>query len=303
MKKTHAVLIGICFALGAAVPAVSGGARALMGIGAALAGLGRALRSLSLSGGAGNALAWALLASLGLTPLLGLLPARRARTAADWLWPLAAVYALFMLYMLVNPHLLRNVVYPDWAAPESGLLAVMLLCPLAGLIVTAVFLNAARAEADGALLFRRLGLLLTAAQLLAAEAGGEWMGALPALSGADLAYGILEALGALVGLALLVALCEAGKALLGGLSRGWLNDENGPLADNLARWARRMLAGDLIVMLAGCFLTLAFGARLTNVDMRVSLELGDLVISLCALLLARFVRAGIRVRTENDQFI
>ena len=57
------------------------------------------------------------------------------------------------------------------------------------------------------------------------------------------------------------------------------------------------------VMLARCFLALALSARMSAVNMTVNLDLGDLVISLSALLLARFVREGIRVRAENDRFI
>ena len=85
--------------------------------------------------------------------------------------------------------------------------------------------------------------------------------------------------------------------------RSWLNDENAPLADRLALWARRMLAGDIAVMLVRCFGTLALGAHLTNMNMTVDFSIADLVISLSALLLSRFVRAGICVRAENDLYI
>ena len=95
MKKTHAILSGLFFALGAALAVLMGGAHLLTGFGKGLNALGQGLRRLSFSGGAGNALAWALLVLLGLTPLLGLLPARRARGKEDILWFAAAAYALF----------------------------------------------------------------------------------------------------------------------------------------------------------------------------------------------------------------
>ena len=303
MKKTHAILIAASFALGAALAAFTGGARALVCLGGALNALGQALRRLSLAGGAGDALAWALLILLGLTPLLGLLPAKRVRTGADWLWAAAAAYALFMLYMLVNPHLLRNVVYPEWAAPEPELLAVTLFAPLAALILAALVLRLARPDEKGSMLFRRLSLLLAVEQALAAFFAGLRVPALFAAEGADLAYGVADALGAFVELGLLVMVCESAMALLSGLERGWLRDENAHLADTMALWARRMLAGGIIVTLTRCFLALLLGARLTNMDMSVNISFGDLIISLCALLLSRFIREGIRVRAENDQFI
>ncbi len=303
IKKTHAILIAASFALGAVLALLTGGAQALACLGGLLNKIGWALRSLSLSGGAGDALAWALLILLGLTPLLGLLPVKRARTGADWLWPAAAAYALFMLYMLVNPHLLRNVVYPDWTAPEPELLAVTLFAPLAALILAALVLRLSRADERSALLFGRLRLLLTLTQLGAAFAAGTRLPGLFHLTGADLACGIIDALGAFAELGLFVMVCGAATALLSGLERGWLRDENARLADEMALWARRMLAGGLIVMLTRCFLTLALGAHLTNMNITVNLSLGDLIISLCALLLARFVREGVRVRAENDQFI
>ena len=303
MKTRRAALIGLFFALGAALAAVTGGGQAPMWLGPVLMELGQALRNLSLSGGAGNALAWTLLIALGLLPLMGLLPLKRARAASDWLWFAAAAYAVFMLYMLVNPHMLRNIVYPDWAQPEPALLAATLLGPLAALILAALFLRLARGDAQGPLLFARLRLLLTVEQALAAFAGGWRIPALFSLAGADLAYGVVDAAGTLIELLLLILVCEAGKALLKSLGRGWLNDENAPLADRLALWAQRMLLGGIAVMLTRCFLTLALGAQLTNVNMTVNFSFGDLIIALSALLLARFVREGVRVRRENDQFI
>ena len=145
--------------------------------------------------------------------------------------------------------------------------------------------------------------LLTLEQLVAAFAAGLRVPPLFSMTDFDLAYGVVDALGKLAEIGLFVMVCEAGKALLLGLSRGWLNDENAALADRLALWARRMLVGDIVVMLVRCFLTLLLGARLTDMNMTVNLSIVDLVISLSALLLSRFVREGIRVRAENDRFI
>lgn len=64
---------------------------------------GQWLRSLSLSGGGGNAAAWTIVLALALLPALGLLC--RPRCKWDWLLPLAAAEIFAGLYLLVNPAL------------------------------------------------------------------------------------------------------------------------------------------------------------------------------------------------------
>lgn len=66
--------------------------------------MGQWLRALSLSGGAGNAGAWAIVLLLAALPMLGFL--RRRRCKWDWLLPLASAQILAGLYFLVNPTLL-----------------------------------------------------------------------------------------------------------------------------------------------------------------------------------------------------
>ena len=68
---------------------------------------GEWLRELSLSGAAGNILAWAIVLALAALPALGLL--WRPRCRWDWLLPLAAAETFAGLYLLVNPSLVSNV--------------------------------------------------------------------------------------------------------------------------------------------------------------------------------------------------
>ena len=68
---------------------------------------GEWLRELSLSGAAGNILAWAIVLALSALPALGLL--WRPRCQWDWLLPLAAAETFAGLYLLVNPSLVSNV--------------------------------------------------------------------------------------------------------------------------------------------------------------------------------------------------
>ena len=305
MNWKRCILPTACFALGAGLAWAGRGSEALEAAGAGLAALGRGLRRLSLSGGGGNALAWALLLALGLLPLLGLLPAKRRKSGADWLWPAAAVYALAMLYALVNPHLLRGWLYPAWAWDEGveSLCALILFGPLAALIIAALTLRLARADASGGVLLRRLGAFLAAAQCLAAFASGARLPGIWRLTGGDLVLGIIDAAAGLAEFGALMAALGAGHDLTAGLAQGWLRDENGPLADCLAVWARRMLAVDVAAMLVRRFAVLLLGARLTNLNMSVAVSLDGILIALSALALARFVREGVRVRRENDEFI
>ena len=62
---------------------------------------GEWLRELSLSGAAGNILAWVIVLALAALPALGLL--WRPRCQWDWLLPLAAAETFAGLYLLVKP--------------------------------------------------------------------------------------------------------------------------------------------------------------------------------------------------------
>ena len=298
MRRRYDVLTALAAGVGVAAGFWGGGSETAAG--KALEGLGGAIRALSLSGGAGNALAWAIFIVLGALPLLGLLPAGRKRTGADALWLLSGVYAWFMLYMLVNPHLMRGWLCPAWA--EDGEIgALLLLGGFLTLLLAAFFLRIARGEEKR--LFDRLHALLVIFECLAAFAWGASLPDVLRSEGADLAYAVIERLCAMALAGFFVMLCRSARALAGGLKAGWLRDENAALADRLAAWARRMLTAELIAMAVENGAALALGARLTNISVDVSVPLGSLLISLAGLLLARFVSEGIRVRSENDGFI
>lgn len=68
--------------------------------------IGEWLRELSLSGGTGNAAAWAAVLALTAFPSLGLL--WRPRCGWDWLLPLAAAEIFAGLYLLVNPTMIST---------------------------------------------------------------------------------------------------------------------------------------------------------------------------------------------------
>ena len=111
MKKKDGALLGAAAALGLLAGVLSGG-ETLKGLGEALMALGTGLRGLSLTGGWRGALSWVIYVVLGLVPLAGLMPVRRRHTAADALWFVSSAYAFFMLYALVNPFILKDVIAP-----------------------------------------------------------------------------------------------------------------------------------------------------------------------------------------------
>lgn len=298
MKKPRIFLLVLLFLLGAALAFVGGSTLGLDSVGTALGKLGQGLRSLSLSGGAGNALAWALLL------LLGLLPLGRKHGAADLLWLCASLYALCMLYWLVNPHLLRGWLYPGWAdTPQNGVTEGILLSPLASLLFGAVLLRLSSKDAPSAQMFRRFDLLLFLAECAAVFGAGAHFPPLRFLWGAHLLFGVVDALCLLAQTLCLILTLRDGRGLLSGLAQGWLRDENAAHAQSLAVSARRMLAVDVATSLVRCFVTLALGVKLSNIDMRMSLSLSGAILALAMLVLVRVVQAGIQARSENDQFI
>ena len=80
--------------------------------------LGEQLRALSLSGGQGNAAAWAAVLALTVLPALGLL--WRPWCKWDWLLPLASAEIFAGLYLLVNPAL----VSAEYPAGEAVAIAL-----------------------------------------------------------------------------------------------------------------------------------------------------------------------------------
>lgn len=315
MKKKDGAMLGVAAALGLLAGVLSGG-EALNGLGKAVMALGDGLRSLSLTGGWRGALSWAIYVVLGLAPLCGLMPIHRRHTASDALWIVSSAYAFFMLYALVNPFILKDVIAPAWAwEGGSALLALSLASPLAMLLLAAFCLRVTGEDDREAVLLRRVRRLLTLIEMLdvflvaAALPGGLiaavqpenalWQETKYALSG----YGLIAALCALARLAFALGLCESGKRLTEALGRGWLHDDNEAAARRVAVWARGLLAAGLLTGAVENAAQIFMGARLNELRFSITVPAAELIAALAAVLLARFVQAGVRVRRENDSFI
>ena len=315
MKKKDGALLGVAAALGLLTGVLSGG-ETLKGLGEALMALGTGLRGLSLAGGWRGALSWAIYALLGLAPLAGLMPVRRRHTAADALWFVSSAYAFFMLYALVNPFILKDVIAPAWAwEGGNALLALSLASPLVMLLLAGFCLRVTGETEREAVLLRRVKRLLTLIEavdvfLVAAALPSEliavvqsenavWQETRYTLNG----YGLIAALCALARLVFALGLCESGKRLNETLGRGWLHDDNEAAARRVAVWARGLLAAVLLTGAVENAAQIFMGARLNELRFSITVPAAELTMALAAVLLARFVQAGVRVRRENDSFI
>lgn len=109
--------------------------------------------------------------------------------------------------------------------------------------------------------------------------------------------------GALLGAAAALGLCESGKRLTETLGYGWLHDDNEAAARRVAVWARGLLAAGLITGAIENAAQIFMGARLNELRFSITVPAAELTMALAAVLLARFVQAGVRVRRENDSFI
>lgn len=136
-RKYLSVWIGLSCGLLAALFSASGN-RSLVSIFLApWTGLGAWLRSLSQSGSAGNAAAWALCIFLSLLPAAALLPSRKRRKQRSDLLILPVCASAFVcLYLLVNPTLLAPAALREEmkalfsAAPAIAFLSILLAAVL-----------------------------------------------------------------------------------------------------------------------------------------------------------------------------
>ena len=244
------------------------------------------------------------------------MPVRRRHTAADALWFVSSAYAFFMLYALVNPFILKDVIAPAWAwEGGNALLALSLASPLVMLLLAGFCLRVTGETERETVLLRRVKRLLTLIEavdvfLIAAALPGEliavvqsenavWQETRYTLNG----YGLIAALCALARLVFALGLCESGKRLNETLGRGWLHDDNEAAARRVAVWARGLLAAVLLTGAVENAAQIFMGARLNELRFSITVPAAELTMALAAVLLARFVQAGVRVRRENDSFI
>lgn len=279
--------------------------------------LGRGLRALSLSGGAGNVCALALYGLFCLLPaalLLGIALKRRFQPEDTLLGAMAALL-FFQMYYMINPSLLPGVLGPVSGTMGGILLGGVFYSLLAAWLLLR-FLRACLA-ADGEQLARccRAVLGVTAAALVLAAFGlgpARLKTGLAGLAAANSGSGGLGLSRAVLVLGWIkdAAVClldlwvlSAAAALLGSWSASPYRQETVQAADRLSRRGAATLSAAVLLGLGFQLLQLLLIRDLRSVSMDVEIPVFSVALVLAALLLARLLREGKRLKDDNDLFV
>lgn len=295
----EAIYAALC-AIAGALLTTAAGANAVLGPMQLFPFLGLILRELSLSGAGGNFAAWAIYAVLCALPLAGLLPVKRKRGAADILFAGASVYSLWMWRMLANPGRMM----PNYISGMEEIFGLMAGGVLVGLIVGGMVLRLA-AERETRQMVRIAEKTVT---VFAAVAGyGLGMGCTSLIMGtqspADMGWGIFQGVCALAQTAALVWTLGGTSDLLNSVQWGWFDEVNASLADALAARSKRLLIVTVFASLLSNAAALALAGSVTNSSVSLNVPVMELIAALCCMLLARFIREGVRIKAENDEFV
>ena len=305
-------LAALCLALALALRPDGGLLAGLLAF--PFAPLGGLLRWMSLSGGAGNALAVALYVLAGLVPagyLCLRLIHRRAR-AEDALLAVLSGLAFLLLYWGVNPGLMPlsmgavGLAFGGsvfWSA-AAGYLVLRLLrgCMAAderSLRRYARTLGWALAAlcVFGAAGMAPMALLGDVRRVLAGNAGSEY------LLGPTWAVLALRCAVSAAGYGLDLLAVLAGLDLLDAWEAGPWSQEAADAAAKLSRRCVRALAFTAVAGTALALVQLLCAGRLHAAAVRVNVPLVSMGLVLMALLLARYIRAGKALKDDNDLFI
>ena len=274
--------------------------------------IAKGLRALSLSGAAGNALAWVLYVLLCALPLIPFRLLRRKAAKSDLLLLVLIPVLAIVLYRLINPTGLMtatDALLPMYRAQYGGTVYVVLLGWLI-LRITESFRNA-----DEAALYRALGIFLKLLGVLfVVSAFGSSPSAL---------LGELEALRAAnqnSGSLLLTELFLAPQCLVDALP-ALLNtvtvfmalklldaftadsDDLTTCAARLARWCGITLSVTTAASVVFHLLQMLCLPKLRTMDVSLSFPIGSLAFLGVCLIAARIITENKQLRDDNELFI
>lgn len=265
--------------------------------------IARLLRAMSLSGGAGNVLAWALYLLCSLWPLgwMALRVRRHRAEAEDGLLPLLAGLLLAALYLMINPGRLP-ILFGPAAVQGKPLLGAAVWAVLCCYGTLRLLRAATRREAEGlAGWMPGLRWVLTAAMLIvgcglhipdwwrAVEANGSYTPlSLTAVLIPDLCT-----------MMTLRALCD----LLEALGGGWYAARTLEAAGRLTRVCGRSIAVTAVTQLCVTLTQVLCVSVLRQAEVRLSLPLLQLGFLLVTLLFSRQLARGRKLQQDNDLFI
>ncbi|MCI8376103.1 MAG: hypothetical protein HFI29_11815 [Lachnospiraceae bacterium] len=288
-------------------------------------GISTALRTLSLSGSAGNVLAFLLYTLISLLPLFlpGLWLWRRKRRlwGADLLLPLLSAYTFYLLYVFINPALFYARM-PKGLKGEAGL--PCLKAVYAGLwlsmLLSWLVLTWIRVLSDEEILDRKeflyrgmRGLLTASIAILGAallySTGRELMGRLGELavnSGkteTDLAFALLRTACAFLPSCIFLGILWQMKRLLKAMEAEPFGEEELREARRLARVSRTGVMMSVLTALTWNGALFFFAGSLSYVDYRWEISFFPLLAAFGSLILARYLREAGELRRENEMII
>ena len=272
--------------------------------------LGEWLRTLSLSGGRGNAAAWAVVLGLTALPALGLL--RQPRCGWDWLLPLAAAEIFAGLYLLVNPSLVSS------QFPAGDFIALAAAGTISATVLAWAILRwLARVESSGSLgqtLERLLKWSAVVIGWLAAWSEGvAALERLRAVAGGNTAPDVV--LWPTTAAIILLAVADYVPVLLGCALLLWggklarlletepFGGETVALAEKVSRGCGRVAAASLLVCVGGNLAQMLCLPVLRNAELSVSFPLLTVLLAAALNLLCRYLRQAKAVSDDNESII
>ena len=291
--------------------------------------MGRFLRMLSLSGAAGNGVAWLVYVFSALLPVAaGAVWLKRKRegwTSLELLLVLLSAYSFYLLFLFINPHLFyeETGAVREMQGRRAELLPVLKCFSVSLwyiLLVGYVLLRLLRKlqkeeilEQKG-YLYRGLSSLLFCS-LIVYGLGSVGGGALGFIEGIQKlkeneAAGNLDYLFAGLRMALTLApqLCFLGvlwqgRILLGGLERGPFEASTLEAARKLSRTAVRMVQMSVFSALIWNGSLFLFRTSLVQVDYEVRFSLFPLLLAFGALIFTEYIQKAGELKQENELFV
>lgn len=306
-----------CIAIFFLMPSLSGSLSSVLAFPLEQIGLG--LRYLSLSGGAGNALAVALYVLIALLPVSAalLLRRRRALRAEDSLLLILSATLFGIMYLMVNPGLIPGLM--GSAAGQTVGKAVLggtvysLLCGYCVLRVLRLF-----SLGDSAALLRYMAVLLAVLNALfvymifgagvdslirsirdlrASNTGSEHLLSLSYF------FLVLQFLLDSLPYALDIVIVFSALRLLDLLRLNRYSAEALAAAERMSRLCTRALAVLVLANAAFNLLQLVFSGRLMRINSSLQIPVLSIFFVLAVLLVSRFIAENKQLKDDNDLFV
>lgn len=272
--------------------------------------LGEYFRSLSLSGGGGNAAAWAAVLALTALPALGLL--WRPRCRWDWLLPLASAEIFAGLYLLVNPTLVST------EFPVGDGIALAMAGSVSATVLAWAILRWLGKMENSPSLGRTLERLLQWSAVLigwlaAWRAGMTALEKIHVVAAGNTAPGVV--LWPTNAAIVLLAIADYIPTLLGCAMLLWggklarlleadpFGEDTVALAEQVSRSCGRVAAVSLLVCVGGNLAQMMLLPVLRNMSFSVSFPLLTVLLAAALDLLCRYLRRAKEVSDDNESII